>query len=124
MGKMQVSWWVELAIRPDRLADFEKLAGEMVAATRTEAGVLAYQRYISEDRQTIFVHERYENSEAAVAHLGIFAAAFGERFASMVERRRFVVLGSPSDGLRALLDRYGATYLRPFGPFPYWGNGA
>jgi len=37
---MQVSWWVELAIRPGRLDDFEKLTGEMVAATRTENSVL------------------------------------------------------------------------------------
>jgi quinol monooxygenase YgiN len=117
---MQVSWWVELAVRPDCLDEFEQLTGEMVAATRTEKGVLTYQRFISEDRQTIFVHERYENSGAAVAHLAKFAATFGERYGSLVERRRFIVFGDPSDDLRTLLDKYGATYHRPFGSFPYW----
>jgi quinol monooxygenase YgiN len=118
---MQVSWWVELAVRPGCLDAFETLTGEMVAATQVELGVLAYQRFISEDRQTVHAHERYENSDAAVAHLIKFAATFGERYASLVERKRFVVFGDPSDALRALLDRYGATYHRPFGPFRYCG---
>ena len=50
-----------------------------------------------------------------------FAALFGERYASMAERKCFVVFGDPSDELRTLLDKYGATYHRPFGPFSYWG---
>lgn len=118
---MQVSWWVELAVRTGCLDDFETLTGEMVAATRLENGVLAYQRFIGDDLQTIHVHERYESSEAAAAHLRNFAAMFGERYAGLVERRSFVVFGEPSHELRALLDRYGATYCRPFGSFPYWG---
>jgi hypothetical protein len=67
------------------------------------------------------VHERYENSAAAVAHLVKFAATFVERYGRLVERKRFVMFGDPSDALRALLVRYGATYHRPFGPFRNWG---
>jgi quinol monooxygenase YgiN len=37
---MQISWWVELAVRPGCLDEFETLAGEMVASTRAESGVL------------------------------------------------------------------------------------
>jgi quinol monooxygenase YgiN len=40
---MQIAWWVELSVRPGCLYEFEKLTGEMVAATRAESGVLAYQ---------------------------------------------------------------------------------
>jgi len=118
---MQVSWWVELVVRSGCLDEFETLTGEMVASTQAESGVLAYQRFISDDRRTVHVHERYENSEAAVAHLVKFARMFGERYGSLVQRKRFVVFGEPSDALRTLLDRYGAIYHRPFGPFQYWG---
>jgi quinol monooxygenase YgiN len=118
---MQVSWWVELAVRLGCLDEFETLTGEMVAATHAESGVLAYHRFISDDRQTIDVHERYENSDAAMAHLVKFAAVFGDRYGSLVERKRFVVFGEPSDALRTLLDSYGASYHRPFGAFRYWG---
>ena len=90
---MQISWWVELIVRPGCLDEFETLTGEMVASTRAESGVLAYQRFISEDRQTVYVHERYENCDAAVAHLVKFAATFGERYGSLVTRKRFVVFG-------------------------------
>jgi quinol monooxygenase YgiN len=121
VSETAVSWWVELAVRPGCLEDFERLTGEMVAAARAEPGVLAYERFISDDRQTIFVHERYESSAAASAHLRQFTAAFGRRYANLVDRRRFVVFGEPSDELRALLDIFGAIYHRPFGPFPYWG---
>jgi quinol monooxygenase YgiN len=110
-----------LALRPGCLEDFAKLTGEMVASAQAENGVLAYQRFISEDGQAIFVHEGYEDSGAAIAHLRAFMKIFYERYASMVERKRFVVFGQPSDELRMLLNGFGATYHRPFGPFPYWG---
>jgi quinol monooxygenase YgiN len=100
---MQVSWWVELAVKPDQLANFEKMTGEMVASTRDETGVLAYQRFVTDDRQTVHVYERYENSETAIAHLQKFDATFGERYASMVDRKRFIVFGNPSGELRTLL---------------------
>jgi quinol monooxygenase YgiN len=118
---MQVSWWVELAIWPGCLEEFAKLTGEMVASAQAENGVLAYQRFISEDRQTVYLHERYEDSGAAIVHLHAFMATFDERYASIVERKRFMVFGEPSDELRMLLNGYGATYHRPFGPFLYWG---
>jgi quinol monooxygenase YgiN len=77
---MQISWWVELAVRPSCLDAFETLTGDMVASTRAERGVLAYQRFISDDRQTIHVHELYENSDAAIAHLTKFVAVFNDRY--------------------------------------------
>jgi quinol monooxygenase YgiN len=118
---MQVSWWVELAVRPGCLDEFETLTGEMVASTRAESSVLAYQRFISDDRQTVHVHERYANSDAAITHLVKFAAAFGDRYARLVERKRVVVFGEPNDALRILLDSYGASYNRLFGSLQYWG---
>jgi quinol monooxygenase YgiN len=118
--KKEVCWWVELAVRPGCLDAFEKLTAEMVTTARAETGVLAYQRFIGHDHRTIYVHERYVNSDAAARHLRTFAASFGARYASMVERRRFLVFGDPSDELRSLLDKFGAMYHRLFGRFPYW----
>jgi len=110
-----------LIVRPGCLDDFEMLTGETVVSTRAESGVLAYQRFISEDRQTVYVHERYENSNAAIAHLAKFEATFGESYGRLIMRRRFLVFGDPNDALGATLDRYGATYHRPFGTCRYFG---
>ena len=65
----KVSWWVELAVKPSQLGNFEKLTGQMVESTRNETRVLAYQRFVSDDRQIVHVYERYENYAAAIAHL-------------------------------------------------------
>ncbi|MHB8382694.1 MAG: putative quinol monooxygenase [Candidatus Binataceae bacterium] len=116
----QVSWRVELAVRPGMLADFRALTGEMVKSTLGEAGVLSYQRFVSEDGKIIHIYERYADSHSALAHLRTFGEKFAKRFVQMVERTRFTVFGLPSDDLRKVLDGYGATYLKPFGEFLYW----
>ncbi len=116
----QISWCVELAIKPGRLESFKELTGEMVGSTRSERGVLTYHRFVSDDDKVVHVYEQYADSEAALAHLQKFAAKFGARFSSMVDRMRFTVYGTPSAELKALLDGFGAIYLRRFGDFDYW----
>ena len=118
---MQISWLVELIVRPGQLARFEQLTGEMVAAAQQETGVLGYQRFVGDDESSVVVYERYADFAAAIAHLLQFEARFAPRFSQMADRKRFLVFGRPNAELKALLDRYRAAYLAPLGPFPYWG---
>jgi quinol monooxygenase YgiN len=111
----QISWWVELAVKSGQLDNFEALTGEMVETARRERGVLSYRRFVSEDRKCVFLYERYADSAAALAHLRHFERNFAKRFLEIVDRTRFTVLGNPHDELKALLDRFGAVYLKPFG---------
>ena len=113
----EISWQVELEVKLGQRGLFLALTEEMVEVTRGEAGTLIYERFVSEDGEAIWVYERYADSAAAVAHLRMFAEKFGERFASMVTRKRFTVFGSPSDELRSILDRFDATYLARFAGF-------
>ena len=46
---------------------------------------------------------RYANSEAAITHLDMFAARFGDRLVQCTERHRLVVYGNPTPELRAKL---------------------
>ncbi len=116
----QIAWCVELRVRPGKLAQFLALTEAMVEATRTEHGVLSYQRFIADDDNCVHVYERYADSAAATAHLRRFAEKFGEAYGALVERTRFTVYGAPDGALRERLDRYGAVYMRPFGEFSYW----
>lgn len=116
----QVSWRVELAVKPGQLDNFRALTGQMVESTLGEAGVLSYQRFVSEDGKVVHVYERYADSASALAHLGTFANKFSGAFLSMVERTQFTVFGNPNDELRRVLDGLGATYMRSFGDFAYW----
>ena len=116
----QVSWRVELAVKPGQLDNFRVLTGQMVESTLSEAGVLSYQRFVSEDGKVVHVYERYADSASALAHLRTFANKFSGTFLSMVERTGFTVFGNPNDELRRVLDGLGATYMRSFGDFAYW----
>jgi quinol monooxygenase YgiN len=116
----QISWHVELAIKPGRLGSFRALTGDMVEAARRELGILSYQRFVSGDGKTVHVYERYEDSAAALTHLRIFAKKFAEPFHDMVERKCFVVFGHPTTELKAALDAFGANYFEPLGDFRYW----
>jgi len=113
----EIAWQVELAIRPGELENFRILTSAMVESTKGERGVLIYERFVSADGMVVYVYERYADSAAAVAHLLAFAHMYGERFAQLVERRRFMVFGTPSAELKRILDRFDATYLRPFDGF-------
>jgi len=111
----QISWPVELAVKPGQIDNFRALTTEMVESTGQVAGVLNYERFVSADGNFVHVYERYTDSAAAVAHLQRFTKNFSGRFMTMVERTHFIVFGNPSDELRELLDQFGATYLTPFG---------
>jgi quinol monooxygenase YgiN len=113
----QISWRVELAVKPGELDNFRTLTEEMVESTREEPGVLIYERFVSDDGKVVHVYERYADSAAAVAHLREFVRKFGGRFVGMVDRRRFTVYGTPSDDVKGILDGFGATYMSPFGGF-------
>lgn len=109
----QVFWHVELAIKPGKLDALRVLTTEMVGAAREEPGTLSYQRFVSEDGQFLHIYERYLDSRSALAHLKNFVARFSERYAALVERRRFVFFGVPSDELRRFLDGFGTVFVAP-----------
>ena len=96
----EISWHVELAIRPEQFDQFRSLTNEMIESTKLEHGVLVYERFFDEESSKIIVYERYANSQAAISHLRIFREKFEEAFAHLVKRECFLVFGAPSDELR------------------------
>jgi len=116
----EIAWRVELAVKPDQVANLLAVTDEMVQAASLEIGTLSYQRFISPDGKSVHVYERYLNSGVALAHLTAFFARFAERFGATVDRRTFTVYGTPSIELRKMLDQFKPHYFRPFGNFEYW----
>jgi len=113
----QITWHVELVVQSGQWDAFAALTHAMVQSTQHESGVLLYERFISEDRHVVHVVERYVDSPAAVTHLQAFATMYGAQFASVVERQRFTVFGTPSPALKQLLDQFGAVYCPRLGGF-------
>lgn len=117
---VEISWRVELSVKPGQLENFKALTGMMVEMSKNELGTLSYQRFVTDDGRSVHLYERYIDSVAAVMHLHAFTKHFGERFMSMAHRESFLVFGSPSEELKRVLDGLGAIYLKPFGDFRYW----
>ncbi|MFM9888866.1 MAG: putative quinol monooxygenase [Burkholderiales bacterium] len=113
----QISWHVELQVKPGQIDALRVLTREMIESTKRESGVLIYERFMSDDGQVVHLLERYVDSTAAAAHLVAFERQYGERFASMVDRKRFTVFGTPSVELMQILDRFGARYVASFAGF-------
>jgi quinol monooxygenase YgiN len=113
----QISWVVELAVKPGQLESFRALMREMVESTRAEPGALSYEWFVREDGSVVHIYERYADSPAALAHLAGFGEKFAERFLGMVEPTRVSVYGNPSAEARSVLDGFGANYLGDFGGF-------
>jgi quinol monooxygenase YgiN len=119
VGRMdaQLSWVLEVVVKPGQLDAFRALMHELVESTRAEPGALIYEWFVSEDNEVVHLSERYADSAAVVAHLGTVGEKFGERFLAAVDPTRLTVMGSPSDEAQAALDGFGPTYLVPFGGF-------
>ena len=64
----EISWQVDLAVKPGELDNYRALTGEMVEFTKAEPGTLIYEYFISKDGQFIYVHE----------HRGITAGLLGD----------------------------------------------
>ena len=103
-GEGQISWQVTLGVRPGQLEAFHALTEEMVALSATEPGTLVYERFLSDDGETVHAFERYASSDAAIAHLEMFSREFGDRLMQCMERQHINIYGDPSDELRAKLD--------------------
>jgi (4S)-4-hydroxy-5-phosphonooxypentane-2,3-dione isomerase len=112
-----VYWFVELALRPGALTDFERLTQEMVATSLLESGTLLYQRALSPETDIVIAHEWYQSSEAALIHLRRFHAQFDQRFSALIDRRAFTVVGNVSAELHAVLSALGARFFAPTAGF-------
>ena len=113
----EVSWLVEVTVKPGELDNFRALVAEMVASTHGEAGTLAYQWFVSNDGSAVHIYERYASSAAVMTHLQAFGSKFAERFFAAADLTRWMIYGTPSAEVKSALNTFGPTYLGPFGGF-------
>ena len=113
-----VHWVLAVNIKDGEYATFEALMGDMVTATQAdEPGALAYEWYVSADKTSCHVYERYADSAAVMVHLGNFGAKFGARFMEILTPTSFLVYGPASDEVRGALGPMGAVHMDEVGGF-------
>ncbi len=113
-----VQWVLELNIKDGKFDAFDALMQEMVAATQSdEPGAHIYEWFVSDDRKTCHIYERYADSSAVMTHLGNFGEKFAGRFLDILEPTRLTVYGNPSDEARGALAGLNAVFMGQIGGF-------
>lgn len=112
----QIYWILEVAILPGQLDNFRAVAGDLIAATEPEPGTLGYEWALNDDGTVCHIYERYQNSDALVAHVRSFGN-FAERFMQACRPTRFHVYGTPNEAAKAALADFGPVYFSPLGGF-------
>jgi len=110
-----VYFLVDLNIHEGKFDSFERIAREMIASTRQEAGALGYEWCLSADRKRCRIIETYADSDAVLAHLTGSAVQQGvPKMLEMSSISRFEVYGDPGPKAAAMLAGFGAEIFAPW----------
>ena len=108
------TWVFETAILPGHEDAFHAVAKELIEKTRLEAGALGYEWYLSEDKTTCHVVERYRDSAAALDHLKTLAP-FLESWMKTNRPIKLTIYGTPSDEVKSALAALQPVYFSQVG---------
>lgn len=113
-----VYWLIEAGVREGQLENLKQLAAEMSESTKAgEPGALTYEWFLNADETKLFLFERYSDPAATMIHLDAFMKNFAAKFMSILEVKRFTVMGCPDDAVKKALGAAGAVFLNPMQGF-------
>ena len=104
-----IYWTISATVKEGRLAGLKEHFVKMIAMTSTEPGALSYDFWLSEDETRVYIHERYADNDAALAHVQNVGDQLGP-FLDAVEMDPIVILGPVNDAAKAVFDGFGASY--------------
>jgi quinol monooxygenase YgiN len=113
-----VYWLIEASIKEGEIENVKGLMNEMIEKTKAdEPGALFYEWSISDDEKTLYLFERYKDSQAVLAHMDSFGKNFASRFMGSLEIRKFQTFGDPNEAVLGLFKNVGAKFNKPLGGF-------
>jgi quinol monooxygenase YgiN len=92
----------EATVNEGQFEAFKDVATKLVALTKTESGAQVYEWFVSDDKRTVLVAERYESSEAILAHGKTFETHAPEMLA-LCQIVRILILGEATAELKAAM---------------------
>ena len=90
------------SIAASELAEFKRVAADLLQAAREEPGTTQYDWFFNADETSCIVRETFADSDAVLAHMRNAGARVG-RLIELGGGLRLEVFGSPSEEVRAAL---------------------
>ncbi len=112
----QIYWTLICDVNNGQLDALKTVSKKFCELTAQEEGVVAYEWSLSSDTGVLHVHERYVDSDAALAHLGNVGPHLDELFA-LVAPREIICYGNASDAFRDAVRDFPMTYMDMFNGF-------
>lgn len=109
----EIYWTITCDVKPGRFEALEYVVGQLVAATKEEAGSLAYDYSANQSRTQVRVFEAYASSHDAALHMTQTFSRFADDFSACADVVEFVVHGEPEPTLKSMLDEQGCVYFAP-----------
>ena len=117
MSKNGVRLAVDFTINDGKTAEFQAIAGKMIAGSQQEPGTLAFEFYLSRDGKRCRLVETYLDADALVAHFnGPVVKDLVPKLLETSSLTRFEVYGDPGPKATQMLLGFGAEI------FDYWGG--
>lgn len=94
-----VTFIIDLAVNPDSNEDLTIFTQEITAnVLEKEDFCLEYAYYVSEDKKSVTLYEKYIDTESALIHAQSFMGGpFFERFFNLFTPNKFIITGPVSD---------------------------
>ena len=113
-----VAWLIACDCQPSDADAIARLAAEMSDYfSAHEPNTTHFEWSVNAGRSQVHVHERYANSEQALAHMAAFGERFGSRFMALLKPVSVTVYGNPSPALRAGLEAMSPTHMASIAGF-------
>ena len=104
-----ISFIIDLKVNPESTEDLDGFIQEITEnVLKTEDFCIEYAYYVSEDRTSVTLYEKYIDSESGVKHgQNFMASSFFDRFFNLFTLTNFIVTGPASDDFKKFTSENG-----------------
>lgn len=104
-----ISFIIDLKVNPESSEDLDGFIQEITEnVLKTEDFCIEYAYYVSEDRTSVTLYEKYIDSESGVKHgQNFMASSFFDRFFNLFTLTKFIVTGPASDDFKKFTSENG-----------------
>ena len=112
-----ISWHVEAKIKKGKLDELKEwITKASYQVKKHEIGTLAYEFWLSQDKEYIHYYNRYLNSDALILHMNNISHLLPELL-KLATPKKITVYGPANDNVKNILKHLNPSYFNNYGGF-------